>query len=641
MQLEWWRQRVLKVLETPDLEVEAGRVQKRSLDFTGVTDFQKPAPPEFWSKFPSNNDDIGKSLVNPVKLESLARATGCADWERLEVVCTDLRQGADIGCSGRFRNASVSSNAPSAYQYPHEVTEAIADWIRKGFAKGPFPINERPKNVKINGIMCRPKPNGSARVILNLSAPLGASVNEGIDVGEFPASMTSTSRWLRVLNRAGRRCLMVKLDWADAYKHVHVRKEDLALQWFSWLGRDFVELCLIFGSISSVGIYDRMAKTVLDIVVRMARFPPDMVCQCLDDVCAAYYGDSDLLQRFEDMYRRVAAEIGVKLASTDDPEKAFAPCQKGVVLGIEYDTVQWTWKIPAIKLARLVAQIRAMLSRDVVVQEEMASLTGRILHYAPLVPGGRFNVNYIIKAGSTSADKRAMIVVTPEVKRQLYFWLVMLKATDGMASIPDPSDRLPAWTVEFYTDAAGGSTSSVGNGTGGLGPGCWFFVPWSSKVNRGVRGEDGKKMSRKLSALELVGPLIVVAAAFQVCRSAPVRVWVDNKGSVRIWEKGYSTSCGLCTTLVKAIATVAAGLGCRLNIEKISRCSVPGAVAADALSKADFGRFREVAGDLPHDPLWVPRAILAWIQDPKRDDDLGDKILRELRKRTIVLGYNC
>jgi hypothetical protein len=105
------------------------------------------------------------------------------------------------------------------------------------------------------------------------------------------------------------------------------------------------------------------------------------------------------------MYRRVAAEIGVKLASTDDPEKAFAPCQKGVVLGIEYDTVQWTWKIPAIKLARLVAQIRAMLSRDVVVQEEMASLTGRILHYAPLVPGGRFNVNYIIKQVARARTK--------------------------------------------------------------------------------------------------------------------------------------------------------------------------------------------------------------------------------------------
>jgi hypothetical protein len=70
-----------------------------------------------------------------------------------------------------------------------------------------------------------------------------------------------------------------------------------------------------------------------------------------------------------------------------------------------------------------------------------------------------------------------MIVVTPEVKRQLYFWLVMLKARDGMASIPDPSDRLPAWTVEFYTDAAGGSTSSVGNGTGGLGRGAGSSSP--------------------------------------------------------------------------------------------------------------------------------------------------------------------
>jgi hypothetical protein len=144
-----------------------------------------------------------------------------------------------------------------------------------------------------------------------------------------------------------------------------------------------------------------------------------------------------------------------------------------------------------------------------------------------------------------------------------------------------------------------------------------------------------------MSALELVGPLVAVAAAVSACRNKPVVIWVDNIGSVRIWEKGYSTRCELCTTLVKAIATVAAGLGCRLEIRKITRCSVPAAEAADALSKADFGRFRRLAGGLPVEPLWVPRSVLAWIKNPVRNDDLGDEVLRELRQRTLVLGYNC
>jgi hypothetical protein len=70
--------------------------------------------------------------------------------------------------------------------------------------------------------MCRAKPNGSARIILNMSAPAGCSVNEGIDKDRFPATMSSTAKWLAVLNNCGRNCHIMKVDWSDAYKHIHV-----------------------------------------------------------------------------------------------------------------------------------------------------------------------------------------------------------------------------------------------------------------------------------------------------------------------------------------------------------------------------------------------------------------------------------
>ncbi len=76
----------------------------------------------------------------------------------------------------------------------------------------------------------------------------------------------------------------MKVDWAAAYKHIHVRKDDLKLQFFSWLGMDFVELMLVFGARSSAGIYDRLAKLILVLVLAYSRFPPELVCQYLDDV---------------------------------------------------------------------------------------------------------------------------------------------------------------------------------------------------------------------------------------------------------------------------------------------------------------------------------------------------------------------
>ena len=69
-------------------------------------------------------------------------------------------------------------------------------------------------------------------------------------------------------------------------------------------------------------------------------------------------------------------------------------------------------------------------------------------------------------------------------------------------------------------------------------------------------------MAGKMSALELVGPLMCVCEEPDLVRCRAIQIWVDNIGSVRIWGKGYSSSCGLSTTLVSALATVVAALGC-------------------------------------------------------------------------------
>jgi hypothetical protein len=482
-------------------------------------------------------------------------------------------------------------------------------------------------------------------MILNLSAPKGRCVSKGIDNELFPATMSSTNKWLEVLDKAGRKCQMMKVDWASAYKHLAVRPEDIPLQYFSWLGKDFVELMLIFGAVSSAGLYDRLAKVVLDLVIRHAKFPIDMVIQYLDDVCAAAPENCPSLAAFQQAYRELAADVGVLLAPYTDPDKAFCCTTLGVVLGIQYDTVNWTWSIPTDKLARVLSQLRTGLEEDFMVQHEMWSLVGRLIHYAPLIPCGKFNIGHLITAGAASTDRNATILLNSDIKRQLYFWWLMLKVTDKVTSIPPPATLFPAWTLEYFTDASGGSGLSPGHGTGGIGGKFWFLVPWGKKINTGVRDKDGKRLSRKLSALELVGPLICISADQYNCSNRPVRIWVDNSGSVAVWRKGYSTRCRLCTTLVTAIGRVAAATtGCRVTIDKIRRCSNDGSILADELSKGRFAAFKRKlpeTWEISPDPAWIPPSILAWIADPKDDNSLGNKILEDINNRqTLLSNYN-
>jgi hypothetical protein len=349
-----------------------------------------------------------------------------------------------------------------------------------------------------------------------------------------------------------------------------------------------------------------------------------------------------MLEKFHTTYRRVADQVGVQLAPLADKDKAFEPCKSGTVLGVRYDTVKWTWEIPQEKLIRFVNQLAAAMAADEMRQADVWSVAGRIMHYAPLIPCGRFNLDHVLRANGLSVQKDFRVQVGPDLKRQLHFWYTMVLATSGLTRIPAVGATPPPWVRECYTDAAGGTMEGIGRGVGAVSEEWWAYIPWPRKINCGVKAEDGKKLSRKLSALELVGPLLCVTAGHEFCRGRAVRVWVDNMGAVKIWEKGYSLSCALCTTIVKAIGTVAAGLGCQLFVEKITRCSTAGAEMADALSKADFMRFRQTAAasgwPLAVAPARVPARLLAWLADPRPDEELGAKLLDEMAAWGAVLG---
>ena len=206
-----WRDIIIAAANTeleplPGKKVFVGKHGLKRLD-----SYDNGAPDWYWQMFPSNLLSPANPIIDHHRLEELALLNGFADRKMLVKICNDVKSGANIGCTGPFRQGSYSRNASSSGDYGEQVSDAIGDWIVKGYAYGPVDRADLPANAKVNGIMCRPKPNGAVRIILNLSAPIGSSVNEGIDEKEFPAVMSSTTKWLRVLTKAGRDCRFCKV----------------------------------------------------------------------------------------------------------------------------------------------------------------------------------------------------------------------------------------------------------------------------------------------------------------------------------------------------------------------------------------------------------------------------------------------
>jgi len=600
----------------------------------------------FWDTFPKNYNEVGKSNIDPVSLKRLIDTYGTKDEKRTKLVIDRLTNGAEIGCVGNARNPTVQQNNKEALTYGRQVTDSVASWIKDGYVMGPVDEENVPATAKINGILTRVKPNGAVRVILNLSGPKGFSVNDGIDSDLFPATMSSTEAWLSIINNQGRNCWISKTDWADAYKHIAVVPADTQLQWFQWAGKYFKELCLVFGGASSAGIYDATAKSILELVCRMAEFPISLTAQHLDDICAASRCRTQL-QRLDDTFTEVSRMTGFKLAPKDDPEKAFGPSKQGVVFGVGYDTESWTWHIPEQKLAGLVAVIRRASESGQVTAKEAKSIAGKLIHVKALVPAGRFNINHVMRLAADAnraESERQTLPVPDECRKQLWFWRNLLIACTGHVNIPIWPPKPNAAAMDAYTDAAGGSTERVGLGTGGMLEDQWFYVPWPKTVAAGACRVDGIKVGRKLAALELIGPLCIVASAVHMYRGRDLRIWVDNAGSVAIWRKGYSNSCRLSAMLVAAIHCVATSVGTRVFIEKITRRATWQACVADDLSKANFTEFRNSAASqgiaMATEPLRVPPSLVRWIADPQVDEQLAVRILRDIARTNGVNGFS-
>ena len=606
------------------------KIFKPKHDLPTLNDYKKAPPKEFWESFPSCYKYPGKSQISAKELRKVceeAKITG----ETVENVLHDVEHGADLGCRGPARQPTRSKNSKSALEFGPQVTDAVADWCKKGYCYGPVPESMVPKEAKVSGIMCREKPNGSARVILNLSSPEKLSVNDGIEKDLYPAEMSSTEKWLEVINKAGRNCNITKTDWGDAYKHLPVRTDDLPLQYFMWLGMFFLELCLIFGCCSSVGLFDRLAKVILAVVLALSKFPADMVCQHLDDVVAAAPDGCRSLWDFDWWYRKIADRVGITLAPRDDPEKSFPPSKDGVILGVHYNTITWRWKLPQEKLDRILHMIWDVLEGDMVEGSVVESLAGKLVHIRALVPESRFHMSSIMEAVKMVRQGAKVVQVSDRMRKQLEYWKVMLQLCNGNMVIPDYSFPFPQWATEFHTDAAGGSIIDPWRGVGMVFKEGWSFLPWPKAVNAGKRDCEGKSLAKKLSFLEIMGALLVVSAAPDVCFGKPVTVWIDNIGAVQIWRKGYSATCELSTTVVRATALVASRLKCRLNVKKITRCSNVEAEQADALSKGEFTRFARLwSGSLP-EARKFPRILLKWLADPDPEFPLGMEICKELK----------
>ena len=175
-----------------------------------------------------------------------------------------LTNGFCIGFN--YRHCSLhsrGSNHPSSLVNEKVVDDRIAAEVTAGRLYGPLPIHLKSRvHVSPMGLVPKPLQANKFRLIVDLSHPAGAGVNDGISPTLCSLHYTSVDEVVSIIKQLGRGAQLVKLDIKGAYRIIPVHPADYHLLGITWRGETYIDRALPFGLRSALRIFSAAADFI-------------------------------------------------------------------------------------------------------------------------------------------------------------------------------------------------------------------------------------------------------------------------------------------------------------------------------------------------------------------------------------------
>ena len=156
---------------------------------------------------------------------------------------------------------------------------------------------------------------------------------------------------------------------------------------------------------------------------------------------------------------------------------------------------------------------------------------------------------------------------------------------------------------------------------------------WPAHIQCNMKNGQGDKFARKLTMLEGVAALATLCASPAEVSGRACKIYTDNKGLAMAFSKAHSRD-KYTYSVMMALKDVAKYLNINLALVWTPRCSSPGELTADQLSKAKFVEAGETAGTQVN-LRSEPRTLLKWLECPVVTRCLGLAILEEMQDEGI------
>ena len=375
-----------------------------------------------------------------------------------------LRRGISNGFRIGWTPGSNLALPPPNLQSARANPEAVSALIAAESRAGRLAVAEVPDRFRKNPIGAIPKSNqpGKFRLIVDLSAPRGASVNDGIDADLCSLEYASVAQAASLVKSLGRGALMAKVDLSSAYRRVPVHPDDQYLLGLEWQGVVYYDRALPFGLRSAPKIFTAVADALA--WAMFARGVRNFL-HYLDDFFFCAPPSSPACAQAMETVVPLCAELGLPVA----PAKLDGPSTTITFLGIEIDSCSQELRLPPEKLACITVKLKQWEGRRSATKCQLQSLIGLLNHAAAVVRPGRTFLRQLIDTMKIPKRQFHRVRLNEQCKADLAWWSTFIQAWNGISLFPNLSPG-----PEVVSDASG----SWGCGAFLSHSRKWFQIPW-------------------------------------------------------------------------------------------------------------------------------------------------------------------
>ena len=408
---------------------------------------------------------------------------------------------------------SIQRNHKGARDYPQFIRKYFAKECAANRVAGPFSENPLSVSLAISPMNTVPKDSADERrVIVDLSWPIGGSVNDGISKNiylgdDIDLHYASVEQVCDMVNAIGPGAVIYKRDLRHAYRQVAVDPLDYQFLGYSWENKVYFDTVLAMGQRNAAMACSRTT----DAVMFMHSQDGYTACNYLDDLIGVSSPDVG-----ENAYLSLG-QLLKNLGLLENHEKACPPSTEQMVLGVIVNTVEGTLSVPKDRLEEILSLVSEWQEKSKATKVEMQSLIGKLSYVTKCVLQSKVFMNRLLESLRSMKDKKT-ICLSDSFRKDLKWWSMFMETYNGVSFIPSSF-----WTEPDVTFA----TDSCLVGCGGI---CMdeYFHSSFPVANQGL----------PIHCKEMLAVLIAARTWGYRFQGMKVQIYCDNESAVKVINSG-------------------------------------------------------------------------------------------------------